>query len=197
MGDWWVELLVSLLLLVGAGFALVGSIGLARFPDFFMRLHGPTKATTLGVGAMVVGSAVYFSTRGDGLSLHEVLITVFLFITAPVSAHMLAKAALHLQVSTRSRPAEPPPALPTLCPASAHPPADRLDQVQEPYGARGGGDEMGKQALGAEADQADDEAADQGADDSHDQVSEQAVAAAPSHQAGHPAGQDADENVRQ
>lgn len=109
MGDWWVELLVSVLLLGGAGFALVGSIGLARLPDFFMRLHGPTKATTLGIGAMVVGSAVYFSSRGAGLSLHEVLITVFLFITAPVSAHMLAKAALHLQVSTRSRPADPPP----------------------------------------------------------------------------------------
>ncbi|MCU0937109.1 MAG: monovalent cation/H(+) antiporter subunit G, partial [Gammaproteobacteria bacterium] len=57
MGEWMVELLVSALLLVGAGFALVGSVGLARLPDFFMRLHGPTKATTLGVGAMIVGSA--------------------------------------------------------------------------------------------------------------------------------------------
>ncbi|MCU0934966.1 MAG: Na+/H+ antiporter subunit G [Gammaproteobacteria bacterium] len=108
MGEWVMELLVSLLLLVGAGFALVGSIGLARLPDFFMRLHGPTKATTLGVGAMIVGSAAHFSARGDGLSLHELLITVFLFITAPVSAHMLAKAALHLKVATRSRPAPPP-----------------------------------------------------------------------------------------
>ncbi len=103
-----VELVVAALLLVGAGFALVGSVGLARLPDFFMRLHGPTKATTLGVGAMIVGSALYFSTRGDGLSLHELLITLFLFITAPVSAHMLAKAALHLKVATRSRPAPPP-----------------------------------------------------------------------------------------
>jgi multicomponent K+:H+ antiporter subunit G len=106
MGEWMVELLVSALLLVGAGFALVGSVGLARLPDFFMRLHGPTKATTLGVGAMIVGSAAHFSTRGDGLSLHELLITAFLFITAPVSAHMLAKVALHLKVSTRSRPAQ-------------------------------------------------------------------------------------------
>jgi len=98
-----VELLVSVLLLAGAGFTLVGSIGLVRLPDFFMRLHGPTKATTLGVGAMIVGSGLYFSTRGEGLSLHELLVTLFLFITAPVSAHMLARAALHLKVSTRSR----------------------------------------------------------------------------------------------
>ena len=44
-----IEAIVSLLLVFGAAFVLVGSIGLARFPDFFTRLHGPTKATTLGV----------------------------------------------------------------------------------------------------------------------------------------------------
>ena len=98
-----IEALVALFLLIGAGFALVGSIGLAKLPDFFMRLHGPTKATTLGVGGMIIGSVLYFSTRGDGLSLHELLITLFLFITAPVSAHMLAKAALHLRLRTVER----------------------------------------------------------------------------------------------
>jgi multicomponent K+:H+ antiporter subunit G len=105
-----IEALVALFLLIGAAFALVGSIGLAKLPDFFMRLHGPTKATTLGVGGMIVGSVLYFSSRGDGLSLHELLITLFLFITAPVSAHMLAKAALQqklrLSDKTRGRPWE-------------------------------------------------------------------------------------------
>jgi multicomponent K+:H+ antiporter subunit G len=90
-----VEIVVSLLILLGAAFALLGSIGLARLPDFFTRLHGPTKATTLGVGAMVLASALYFSTTGPGLSLHELTVLVFLFITAPVTAHVLAKAALH------------------------------------------------------------------------------------------------------
>ncbi|HSJ48051.1 MAG TPA: Na+/H+ antiporter subunit G [Gammaproteobacteria bacterium] len=98
-----IEALVALFLLIGAIFALVGSIGLAKLPDFFMRLHGPTKATTLGVGGMIVGSVLYFSTRGHGLSLHELLITLFLFITAPVSAHMLAKAALHLRLRNDSK----------------------------------------------------------------------------------------------
>jgi multicomponent K+:H+ antiporter subunit G len=90
------ELLTAFLILAGAGFALLGSLGLARFPDFFTRLHGPTKATTLGVGAMVLASALHFSTAGAGLSLHEIVITLFLFLTAPISAHLLAKAALHL-----------------------------------------------------------------------------------------------------
>lgn len=93
-----IEILVSFCLLVGAGFALVGSVGLARLPDFYMRLHGPTKASTLGVGGMIIGSLIFFSTRGEGLSLHELLILIFLFITAPISAHIVAKAALHLQL---------------------------------------------------------------------------------------------------
>ena len=90
-----VEFIVSVLLIVGAFFALTGSIGLCRMKDFFTRLHAPTKATTLGVGSMALASAIYFSFQGNGISFHEVLITLFLFITAPVSAHLLAKAAMH------------------------------------------------------------------------------------------------------
>lgn len=90
------DIILSLLVLVGAFFTLVGSIGLVKLPDFFTRLHGPTKATTLGVGAILIASSLYFSSRGD-LSLHEILITLFLFITAPVSAHLMAKSAIHIQ----------------------------------------------------------------------------------------------------
>ena len=93
------ELLLSLLILAGAIFTFIGALGLARLPDFYTRLHAPTKATTLGVGSLLIASAIYFSTQGPGVSLHEILVTLFLFITAPVSAHLLAKAALHLKVS--------------------------------------------------------------------------------------------------
>jgi len=97
----WIEALVAVFLLLGSAFTLIGAIGLYRLPDFFTRLHGPTKATTLGVGSMVIGSMIYFSTLQGSLSLHEVLITVFLFITAPVSAHMLAKAAMQRKVPVK------------------------------------------------------------------------------------------------
>ncbi|WP_342244251.1 Na+/H+ antiporter subunit G [Pseudomonas sp. OTU5201] len=104
----WAEILVSALLLLGSAFVLIGAFGLYRLPDFFMRLHGPTKATTLGVGGVVVGSLVFFSADADGLSLHELLISLFLFISAPVSAYMLAKAAvlqqLPLDQKTRGKP---------------------------------------------------------------------------------------------
>lgn len=94
------EILVSVLLLLGGGFALVGAIGLARLPDFYTRLHGPTKATTLGVGSIVLASILFFFREGQGLAISEVLLLVFLFITAPVSANMLSKAAMHLKVKT-------------------------------------------------------------------------------------------------
>ena len=90
----WIELVISAFLLLGSMFALIGAVGLYRLPDFFTRLHAPTKATTLGVGSIILASVIFFSVLNQGLSLHEVLITLFLFITAPVSAHMLSKAAL-------------------------------------------------------------------------------------------------------
>lgn len=89
-----VDLLTALLLLGGAGFALIGSIAIVRLPDIFTRLHGPTKATTLGVGGVLIASILFFSSRGD-LSVHQLLVTIFLVITAPVSAHLIARAALH------------------------------------------------------------------------------------------------------
>ena len=92
------DLLLSVLILTGALFTFVGSLGLARLPDFYTRLHAPTKATTLGVGSLLVASSVYFSHQGGGLSAHEVLVALFLFITAPVSAHLLSRAALHLKL---------------------------------------------------------------------------------------------------
>ncbi|NCC25521.1 MAG: Na+/H+ antiporter subunit G [Deltaproteobacteria bacterium] len=91
------ELVISFFLIAGGLFALIGSIGLARLPDIFTRLHGPTKATTLGVGGILVASVLHFSAKGEGLSLHELLITLFLFATAPVSAYLIARAALHLR----------------------------------------------------------------------------------------------------
>ena len=95
------ELVVTAFLLVGSAFALVGAIGLVRLPDFFMRLHAPTKATTLGVGGMLLASMAYFFSRGEP-SVHELLITFFLFLTAPVSAYMLARAGLHLRLRSRA-----------------------------------------------------------------------------------------------
>jgi multicomponent K+:H+ antiporter subunit G len=89
------ELLSTILILFGATIALIGSIGLARFPDIFTRLHGPTKATTLGVGSVLLGTIIFLMVQDETGAIRQLLITVFLFLTAPVSAHLLSKVALH------------------------------------------------------------------------------------------------------
>src|SRR3546814_20657689 len=95
--DLLAEILVASLIVLGGGFALIGSWALARLPSLMTRLHGPTKATTLGVGSCLVASMIYFPSQGGTWSAHELLITLFLFITAPVSANMIAKAHLPRQ----------------------------------------------------------------------------------------------------
>lgn len=105
----WLQIALAALLVVGGVFALVGAVGLLRFPDFFMRLHAPTKASTLGVGGLLLASMVLSWMRGEP-GLHELLITLFLFVTAPVSANLLAQAALHARVPSK---APPPPDQPS------------------------------------------------------------------------------------
>lgn len=100
------QILLAVPLVVGGVFTLVGALGLLRFPDVFMRLHAPTKATTLGVGGVLLASMGWSWTRGEP-GLHELLITLFLFVTAPVSANLMAMAALHLRLPSKAPP--PPP----------------------------------------------------------------------------------------
>ncbi len=95
------EWLAAILLLAGAFFLLVGAIGLARLPDFFMRLHAPTKASTLGVGSILLASMVMAAAQGR-IGFAELLITLFVFVTAPVSANLMAQAALHLRVPSKA-----------------------------------------------------------------------------------------------
>lgn len=93
-----VEIALVVLLAAGSAFVLVGAFGLVRLSEFFKRLHGPTKASTLGVGCLLVASVGYHAYIGSDPQPRELLITAFLFITAPISAHLMAKAALSLRM---------------------------------------------------------------------------------------------------
>ena len=82
----------AVFIVIGGVFLFVGSFGLAKLPDTMRRLHGPTKATTLGIGSLLIASLIYFVAVKQVAGIHEILITLFLFLTAPVSAIMIAKA---------------------------------------------------------------------------------------------------------
>lgn len=89
-----VELFLAAILVGGGIFALVGSYGLLRLPEPMQRLHAPTKATTIGVGAALLVSALDMLPQGGGISWQELLITIFLLLTAPITALFLAKTLL-------------------------------------------------------------------------------------------------------
>ncbi|PKF62483.1 Na+/H+ antiporter subunit G [Psychromonas sp. psych-6C06] len=97
----FLEVIVSVLVVLGAIVMLIGSIGLAKFPDYFTRLHAPTKASTLGVACILIASMIFFSVKIGHVDFKELLISMFLLITAPVAAHMLAKAGLHYKVKMK------------------------------------------------------------------------------------------------
>ena len=88
------EYAIAALLVLGGLFGLIGSYGLFKLADAMQRLHAPTKATTIGVGAALVASALDLLLVGKGITWQEILVAVFLFLTAPLSALFLAKTHL-------------------------------------------------------------------------------------------------------
>lgn len=89
------DILISVMLVIGGSFALIGSFGLHKLRDGMQRLHAPTKGTTVGVGTALIASSVNFWLTHGQFSLQEILIVVFLFVTAPLTALFLSKVQLH------------------------------------------------------------------------------------------------------
>lgn len=95
------EVIVSFFLIIGAFFTLIGGIGIVKLPDLFMRLHAPTKSSTLGLGSFLIAAMIY-AAFNHRFGFAELLITLLAFITAPVSANLIAQAAIHLRLRSRS-----------------------------------------------------------------------------------------------
>ncbi len=89
--DLIVEIIVSLCLVGGGVFGLVGSVGLVKLRGCIQRLHAPTKAATLGVGGVLIASSIHFTYLTGTLSFHQVLIALFILLTAPITANFIAK----------------------------------------------------------------------------------------------------------
>ena len=89
-----VDLLAGILVLVGAIFCFLAAVGMVRFPDLYVRMHAATKAGTLGAGLAMLGVALFGIIDGDlGVVLRAIAAIIFLFLTAPIGAHLLARAA--------------------------------------------------------------------------------------------------------
>ena len=95
------EILIAALLVIGGSFALLGSYGLIKLTDGMQRLHAPTKATTIGVGTALIASVLDLWFAEGIVSIQEILIVLFLFVTAPLTALFLSKVQLHLTVDRK------------------------------------------------------------------------------------------------
>jgi multicomponent Na+:H+ antiporter subunit G len=87
------EIVISILLIIGTFFILSGSIGIIRFPDVYTRLHAATKASTLGVASLLIGAFIYMAYDEHIISGKLILGIIFVLLTAPVSGHMISRAA--------------------------------------------------------------------------------------------------------
>ncbi|WP_245799259.1 monovalent cation/H(+) antiporter subunit G [Virgibacillus siamensis] len=87
------NLIIIFFLLSGVFFMISGSIGIIRFPDVFTRLHAATKASTLGVAGILIGSSIYLYIEDGIISGKLILAIIFVLLTSPVSGHMISRAA--------------------------------------------------------------------------------------------------------
>ncbi len=97
----WAALAVSLLLILGASIVLIGALGLLRLPTFYQRIHGPALIVTLGAGCLLLASMLYFTVAQSRLVIHEIIIAVFLLLTAPVVTMTIMRAAVYRDLRAR------------------------------------------------------------------------------------------------
>lgn len=97
----WAALIVSLLLIVGSSIVLIGALGLVRLRTFYQRIHGPAITVSLGAGSLLLASMLYFTVARSRPVVHEVIITVFVLLTAPVVSIMIMRAAVYRDLRAR------------------------------------------------------------------------------------------------
>ena len=91
-----IDIIIGFLSFAGALFILLAGIGLVRMPDPYLRISVTTKATTFGVGLTLLALALFF--REDPVTMRAVAIILFIFLTAPVSAHLIGRATYIMKV---------------------------------------------------------------------------------------------------
>lgn len=104
----WVDASVAVLLVLSGVFVLISAIGFARLQDFFLRMHPPALAYTMGSWCVTLAVVLYFSMLEGKLALYPLLITALLAVTVPVTTVLLARVALFRRRSARVADTPPP-----------------------------------------------------------------------------------------
>lgn len=99
----WLGIPVVFLLLAGSLVTLIGALGLLRLPHFYQRMHGPSISITFGTGCFLLASMAYFTGLEQRPIFHELLITAFVLLTAPVSAMLIMRAAVYRDLRNKNK----------------------------------------------------------------------------------------------
>jgi multicomponent K+:H+ antiporter subunit G len=99
----WAAVIVIGMLFLGGSIVLIGCLGLMRLPSFYQRIHGPAITVTLGAGCILIASMVYFTVLQSRLVIHELLITLFVLMTAPVVSMLIMRAAVYRDLRARKQ----------------------------------------------------------------------------------------------
>ncbi len=101
----WISVPAAVLLVLGGLIALIGCLGLLRLPHFYQRIHGPAITITLATGCVLIASMVLFSAMETRLVVHELVITMFVLMSAPIVSMLIMRAAVHRELR-KPRPAK-------------------------------------------------------------------------------------------
>ena len=104
----WAEAVVAVLLVLSGVFVVISALGFWRLQDFFLRMHPPALAYTLGSWSVTLAGIVYFSVLESRVALHPWLIVILLCITVPVTTLLLARVALFRRRAAGLADAPPP-----------------------------------------------------------------------------------------
>ena len=97
-GNQSIEMIAAILILIGAIVSVISALGMLRLPDVYTRSHAATKSATLSVLTCLLGAFIYFWVHDGYVSVRLILGIIFVFITAPVSGHLVCRAAYRSRV---------------------------------------------------------------------------------------------------
>lgn len=103
----WLAVPIIFLLTLGGIITFTGALGLLRLPNFYQRIHGPAVFITVGTGCFLIASMLYFTGTLERPVVHELLITAFVLLTAPVVSMMIMRAAVYRDLRARKPDGKP------------------------------------------------------------------------------------------
>ncbi|MBC1936945.1 Na+/H+ antiporter subunit G [Listeria grandensis] len=88
-----IEIIISIMILIGASLSILAAIGVIRLPDVYTRTHAAGISNTFGVSLLLFATVGYFFHSGEGFNARVLLAILFIYLTTPIASHLINRAA--------------------------------------------------------------------------------------------------------